>query len=281
MNILLVEDSPTDTLLVQNSLAADISFRITSVTRLSEAVTHLQKNLVDVVLLDLGLPDSHGLDSIHGILPHCGPDTSVVVLTINNDRAQGALALRAGAVDYLFKNHISNPEALRRCIVYACDRRRQVSRVNSLERELALARKEERRNQESAFWSELSHGSSMEMASHPAGEHASLQDSPPTTLDSLVEQYGEILEASVNLHGSPASADVSGSCARLVARLGELHATPRDVIDLHVNAVRRKMESCHSLLRAQAYQEEGRLRVVEVMGFLAAHYRAIALDPGR
>lgn len=277
MNVLLVEDSATDALLAQRSLSEDLSFRITAVVRLADAIAKLKETAYDVVLLDLGLPDSQGLDTLHSVLAQCGADTAVVVLTINDDRTQGALALRAGAQDYLFKNHVSNSEALRRCIVYAFDRRRHLTRVNALERELDQARKQERHHEETAFWSELTHSNRMELASHARHEQASLPGSTPETRERFARDYGEILERSVEQRVRKTSDDISALSARLARHLGERNATPREVIDFHLTALRQKMDTALSLVRAEAYQEEGRLRLVELMGFLAAHYRARAL----
>lgn len=279
MNLLIVEDSPTDALLAQNSLAEDLSFHTTTARTLAEATTKLKEKPFDVVLLDLGLPDSQGMDTLHHICSLCGADTAIVVLTGNEDRALGALALRAGAQDYLYKSHVNNPEALRRCAIYAHERRRHMSKLNALERQLDLARKEERCNQETAFWSELARSSRMDMSGDATGNDSALRERHPQAFDLLVQRYGEIIEQGVEQRVRKIEADTSHASALLAWRLGDLRATPRDVVVIHILALRQKMDDAPSLVRAMACQEEARLRIVELMGHLATYYRWNAMPP--
>lgn len=279
MNVLIVEDSATDTLLAKDSLSQDPSFRATAVQTLAEAMTALKQAYFEVVLLDLGLPDSQGLDTLHQVCSLCGPDSAIVVLTGNEDRTMAALALRSGAQDYLYKSHIANSEALRRCLIYAHERRRQASKLNALQRELDLARKDERRNEETAFWSELAQSSRMGVAGQEAGPETPLRDVHPKAFDELVRQYCMVLENSVDQRIRKVHSDISHTSTRIAWQLGEHDATPRDVVLVHVVALRQKMDESPSLARAMAYQEEGRLRIVEMMGYLATYYRWKASPP--
>lgn len=273
MNILIVEDSASDAIIAEESLSSDPTFRCSTVSRLCEALSQLKEKTYDVVLLDLGLPDSQGLDTLHALHPHCGPGTAIVVLTGNNDRTQGSLALRSGAQDYLFKNHLDNPEALRRCLIGAYERRWQSNKISSLERELELARKEECRNTETAFWTQLSHNALLDVAHQSKVGHGTLRDGAPETFSSFVTEYGKVLEAALEARNRKANNDIATLNARLAWRLGEHHASPRDVIEIHIMTLRSKMGDALSLVRAMTYQEEGRLRIVELMGFLASYYR--------
>lgn len=67
MRILLVEDSTTDTLLVLNALDRIQGSEVVAVKRLSEALAQLKENSFDVVLTDLGLPDSYGMETLHSL----------------------------------------------------------------------------------------------------------------------------------------------------------------------------------------------------------------------
>ena len=125
--LLLVEDVPDDARLLRDMLS-DRSlglFHVTTVGRLSEAVTHLETNGADIVLMDLGLPDAQGLEGVrkaHAVAPL----VPVVVLTGSSDRALAALALQEGVQDYLLKGEL-NGHALNRVLRYAIARQRTLA----------------------------------------------------------------------------------------------------------------------------------------------------------
>ena len=87
VRILVVEDNPADTDLIREALpeTGPVSFRIESVARLAEALARMASKGIDLVLLDLGLPDSHGLQTLQK-LRQAAPDIPVVVLTGTDDQ---------------------------------------------------------------------------------------------------------------------------------------------------------------------------------------------------
>ncbi|HEY2413490.1 MAG TPA: response regulator [Pirellulaceae bacterium] len=120
IRVLLVEDSPTDVLLAEEALASK-RFRMQSTERLGDALKLLSTREYDVVLLDLGLPDSQGLGTLR-TLRRDHPDIAIVVLTGRDDEELALQALKEGAQDYLVKGQKEN-EALGRAIRYAIERR--------------------------------------------------------------------------------------------------------------------------------------------------------------
>ena len=120
LRILVVEDNPADTDLIPEMLPA--SFQIESVARLAAALTRLESKGIDLVLLDLGLPDSQGLQTLHH-LRHAAPDIPVIVLTGTDDHELGVAAVREGAQDYLVKGQI-NGSLLARAARYALERQK-------------------------------------------------------------------------------------------------------------------------------------------------------------
>lgn len=126
--VLLVEDNPGD----QRLLLAMIeeapraapwpTFDITHVDRLSAAVAAVGGAEFDLVLLDLSLPDSQGIDTFRGVLA-AGPDLGVVVLTGLDDDEVALQTLHEGAQDYLTKNHLDAANLVR-CMRYAIERNR-------------------------------------------------------------------------------------------------------------------------------------------------------------
>ena len=120
LRILLVEDNPGDARLLREMFHSERpgSYRITHLTRLTDALRNLTLGDVDIVLLDPGLPDANGLDSVRQVR-HIAPDVPLVVLTGRDDEEAVAESMLEGAQDYLIKGQVENhalPRALRHAI---------------------------------------------------------------------------------------------------------------------------------------------------------------------
>ena len=120
--ILLIEDNAGDELLIRRMLErqAGLRVQIESVGRLADGLARLGRGGVDVVLVDLGLPDSSGLDTVRKTHAHA-PDVPIIVLTGHDDEVLGANAVWAGAQDYLVKGQV-DAALLGRAIRYAMGR---------------------------------------------------------------------------------------------------------------------------------------------------------------
>ncbi len=138
--ILLVEDDAGDALLVREALDhAAPEIELHEAATLAAALEQLPDGL-SCALLDLGLPDTSGLDGLQRIRERA-PTVAVVVLTGRDDEQLGIEALGAGAQDYLVKGQVE-PEVLARAIRYAVERRR----AELSEQELLEARLQAREN---------------------------------------------------------------------------------------------------------------------------------------
>ena len=120
LQVLLVEDNSGDARLLREMFGKEKagSFELTHVLRLSEALSHLAQGVTDVVLLDMGLPDGHGLDTVRRARA-IAPEVPVIVLTGLDDEVLAAEAMKEGAQDYLIKGQIESralPRALRHAI---------------------------------------------------------------------------------------------------------------------------------------------------------------------
>ncbi len=119
IEVLVVEDSPTDLLLVEDALSSS-RFHLQFGRCLEEALRLLAVERFDVVLLDLGLPDSQGLDTLRA-LRAASLQVAVVVLTGKNDEELALQALQEGAQDYLAKDELK-ANSLQRAIRYGVER---------------------------------------------------------------------------------------------------------------------------------------------------------------
>jgi DNA-binding response OmpR family regulator len=100
IQVLLVEDNPTDLLFAQSALTREQRFEVTVAKRLKHALKELEERPFDLVVLDLGLPDSQGLPTLVEIRRH-SRHTPVVVMTASDDNDTALLAMQEGAQDYI------------------------------------------------------------------------------------------------------------------------------------------------------------------------------------
>ncbi len=124
IKVLLVEDSRMDSRLICLYLGenAGTHFAITPVERVQEALRRLQGEKFDVILSDLSLPDSHGLETFQRLHAQA-PTVPILVLSGSDDDALALTAVREGAQDYLVKGRF-DPYLLSRAITYAIERQR-------------------------------------------------------------------------------------------------------------------------------------------------------------
>jgi two-component system sensor kinase FixL len=146
--VLLVDDDMADRQLVKLALAKSsqsIQFNIETAETMSEATKQLSnnENEYDIILLDLGLPDSHGIETVQKV-HKTNPNIPIVVLTGLDDEEIGLEAIRTGAEDYLTKGK-SLEYALVRTTRYAIERKQTkqaLSRNENLLRTIINATKE-------------------------------------------------------------------------------------------------------------------------------------------
>jgi len=122
--VLLVEDNATDALIVEDELAhtPGAQFSVVHLDHLSDALARLEVQHFDVVLLDLSLPDSHGLETFSR-LHRAAVEVPIVVLSGRADEDLAVKAVQAGAQDYLVKGRFGE-DVLPRSLRYAIERQR-------------------------------------------------------------------------------------------------------------------------------------------------------------
>jgi signal transduction histidine kinase len=124
LQVLLVEDNKADARLLHEMFSKEPrgSFVLSHLTHMREAEARLAQGGVDIVLLDMGLPDGHGLETLRRARA-ADPEVVMIVMTGLEDEALAAEAMKEGAQDYLIKGQIEN-RALPRALRHAIERHR-------------------------------------------------------------------------------------------------------------------------------------------------------------
>jgi signal transduction histidine kinase len=136
LRIGLVEDNPGDARLIQEMLREPpvTQYRLTHSTSMDQLLESLERDPIEVLLLDLGLPDSQGMDTFHRINSRA-PGLPIVIFSGADDEELASIAVSSGAQDYLVKGRI-NSFLLKRAIRYAMERKRADEEIRTLNREL-------------------------------------------------------------------------------------------------------------------------------------------------
>ena len=125
IKLLLVDDAETDVVLtrrmLQKSTGNGLNFHIDRCRDLTDTLAYLSSENPDVILLDLGLPDSQGLQTLEQVL-EVAPNLPIVVFTGLADTELGIKAVQKGAQDYLVKGQV-NFDVLVRSLRYAIERK--------------------------------------------------------------------------------------------------------------------------------------------------------------
>lgn len=264
LRILLVEDNATEVLLVQEAFSElpGLSVDCRHTERLASAIELLYVERFDAVLLDLGLPDSTGLDTFLR-LRQAVRDVPVLVLTSMRDESVGEEAVQQGAQDFLVKSELP-PFLLGRSIRYAIERM-------AWQRAVEVIKQRESQERELR---------AIDAVSAPAGTAVSarlysgqsLQRAVPEEFAKLVLRYLRLLELNFGRRMYKGEPEAFAELPSFADDLGVLHASARDVIEIHSTALRRKLKDMPPQ-KAQAFVEESRFAVLELMGYLMGYYR--------
>lgn len=129
VEILLFEDNPGDTGLIEFMLeeSTDFSYELKNVETLNEGLELLKYHSFDVILLDLGLPDSDGIETFIEVNRKCH-ETPIIILTGLTDERTGINAVKMGAQDYLVKGQVES-KLLERSIKYSIERKKAEEKI--------------------------------------------------------------------------------------------------------------------------------------------------------
>jgi PAS domain S-box-containing protein len=138
IKVLLIEDSPEDVLLVKEMFAeaSTVRFELTHIDRLGKAFKFPDRESFDIILLDLSLPDVHGLDTVVQTQTAL-PAVPIVVMSGLGDEELAVKALHEGAQDYLVKGQVDS-SLLIRSMRYAIERKQSEEALRKAHDELEL-----------------------------------------------------------------------------------------------------------------------------------------------
>ncbi len=268
VSVLLVEDNEADSTLFADKLRRSERAQYTVVTTptLAEASETLREHDIDVVVADLGLPDSDGIDTLRRLCAKA-PATPIIVITGQSATSLGVKAIQEGAQDFLIKDEITT-DTVARAIHYAVERSR-------IQGELEAARFREEQERELGSLERLSGTSNTDVAAKVFNV-VPLREGAPTQFADFVRQYEDLLEDAVERQVMRSDRQVETRLKEMARRMSRLRVAPRDLVDVHVAALRGKSKA-GAPQRSKAISDEGRIVLLELMGYLASEYRVFAI----
>jgi len=267
--VLLIEDNQVNIQLIQkliltserSPLAGGKSFELTCVESLSKAREQLEINNFDVILLNLLLPDSNGLETLTQIQEK-KPHTPIVILTASEDETLIVKAFQMGAQGYL-QTHNVDSNLLAYAISLAIERQQYSAKLEE--------KQQQQQEQELESLELLVNSIKTSVTARMFGSEP-LKESVPDIFEELVAGYGDLLDLALEERAYKVEYNISEKLRIMADKLGFLKAGPRDVVEIHTKALKQKSKNA-TLAKAQAYVIEGRLMVLELMGFLTSYYR--------
>ncbi len=255
LRILLVEDDPTDAALFKALLGHNAGFEHFHADSLAAAFELVDHHAVDLIVLDLGLPDSP-MDSTYVRMRDRVPDVAVIVLTGHDDDETALQALADGAQDFLVKNDVTEA-LLARTIRYSIERHRAV-----------LGQRRQRSQELEVYASLVPEGG-------PTSNEPPVAVRDPEALDRAALTYGHLLDDTVARGFSANHAEVAVTLEALAAELADAGATPPDLAAVHAAALSRRQGALDAAEFAR-HEDAARLLLLRFTGELANRYRSAA-----
>lgn len=259
--ILLVDDYE-DALVVYSLILEREGYTVVKASTGRDCLDIARKVRPDLILLDIRLPDINGIEVCKQIKTDAELSNTLVVLVsaVDTSVTSQVLGLETGADGYLAKPFEDT---------------KMLAQIRALLRigesfEASVADKRQRELER------LANKSKPSVAAHLYGAQ-SLRKSFPDLFNQIVARYSELLDMALEQQAYKVDHNISEGLHEMVERLGFLKAGPRDVVDIHSAAIRAKTSEA-SFQKAGAYISEGRIRLLELMGYLISYYRDRSLS---
>lgn len=262
--VLLIEDDLDDTERFINLLSNVHStffhkgFAVHYADTLANGLKLLSNIVIDIIILDLMLPDSRNLSSLLRI-KQAYNSIPVLVQTCLEDEIVAVKTLDMGAYGYLHKATLDT-----NLLVYAMR--------TAFERQQKFKMIQDEQNQRDMYELEqMSIGNSTTLTESAYGLR-SLSSSVPDIFKEILERYSNLLDLALEEQMFKVNHSLGEQLRIFAEQLGVLEAEPRDLMDIHTTSLKRKFEGA-SQEKVNAYLTEGRLIILQLMGYLTTYYR--------
>lgn len=264
IRLLVVEDEPSEAALMLDHLsAANGLFTPTVAESLESAVQLCDTQPFDVVLLDLSLPDSQGLDTFRRFRRR-QPALPIVIVTGAEQERTALAAIRDGAKDFLYKSRLT-PEILMRSLRFALERG-----IAEGAAEHAAVEQLRRRNEQ--LLQRLATSGQGSAVGRALGSR-SLRELSSAVFDGMVVRFRQVMELELDEMVFGTSHDSAARLKALAGELADVLAGPRDVVDVYDAALMASPDDI-TAARRQALEDVARTVAFELMGYLVSAYRA-------
>lgn len=257
VKLLLVEDNPGDARYLKEILkdVRQVNFEIDQAERMTKTIVYLEQGKYDVILLDLGLPDSHGFETFEQVHNH-SPGTPIVILSGNKDSRLAARAVESGAQDFQIKGEIEE-KALVRSIRYAI--KRQIIRDK-----MDLTNKSNARKTTSSQAVGLQASASLQPTEVDYSK--ALKERDVRNFTQLTKKYRELLTNAFTRPKCDARSDLSRVLQLFAKELGYLKSSSDDFLEIHASSLSSITQQNSDTNRVS------QLMFLEVLGYLSSHY---------
>lgn len=257
--VLLIEDSPVDATMIRGQLskAEGNAYEVVVESTLAGGLARLGAGDVDVILLDLTLPDTQGLETFLKTY-RIAPQVPIVIITSLDDRDVAYNAVRSGAQDYLIKGKLDT-ESLIHAVNFAIERHTRQQRLNP---------------HLTGLWAQAGH------SDIPGGELLPPEDQLFTPLREreadafgpLCERYGKLIGLAHKQRQTKHVEPISNELHGIAMYLCMVSAGPSDVEEIHRNAL-ELLSTDGSTAEMQSFVEEAQMLLIELLGYLIDFYR--------
>lgn len=266
---LAIEDDSADFFLLERIFKKGQAKRLDRAQCLKDGLDSVARQDYDVILLDLSLPDSRGMDTVKEFM---AIDTApIVVLSGLDDKETAFESVKLGAQDYLVKGSF-NADLLFRTIRYAMER-------HKLRRELDATRQEVYRERELRRLHTDASRARLPTDESEVDEGNPLKSAHSEVFQRSREQYSSILDNALEQRVFKVEHKISDALRLLAKELRVYKATPRDIVEIHTVAITLK----HTITlpeKNRIVNEEARYLLAGLLGHLCSIYRSDVLHSG-
>lgn len=262
LSVLLIEDNQAEAELIQEYLSSQFNVNFYHAQRLSVGLDILNSERVDVLLLDLTLPDSHGFDTF--LTPFFKfPNLPVIVLTGLEDEKLASRITVTGAKGYLVKNNLTEM-LLSQTIKYAIETQKlQLSLLKLQSKELFT---DEMNHLQLMFDENFEKNASLKL-------FRSIREDSSEIFDSLLQQYTTIIKNHFRVKQKEYSTnEIKRDLLQFSYYLYTLNADTIDLLEIH----RKALESNPDLqdkIPSQFFLEETKNLLIQLFGYTLSIYR--------